>query len=460
MHTVKYFTFKNQQVRYIVIENCIWLMQYDLVKIEGTSLPRFVKQADSSRRKSVKLPKSPGPVIIWNIQDIIEATSSSTFIHDSSLRRELCQFQREHQSTTVILDATRDFQTNSRNIVRNVHNSPPRDHSTPSNPTKIETTGVGDLATTAEIVPFNFKSYEVRSMIIDDEPWFVAKDVCDALGLKSQTSLVNMRPHQKGIQKMLTLGGPQKLSIVNESGLYALIFKCQKKQAHDFQDWVTSEVLPAIRKTGTYTAPESYENTTQAVIKQPVLPDLTTEAIEKLENAQRTLRVLKDNAEFNGLSGTAAIHSAYQTLKQLTGIDFAELIGATHLIADSQEQLYTPTELGYKLGCSAQAVNIILCERHLQYKEALSSVQSTYAPTETGKQHSVFLDTTRRFNDGAMIRQLKWKASVLEILKQASLTIADEPTQRKQRQTMTPRELRLKDTTPIRRIKPNALRIR
>ena len=100
----------------------------------------------------------------------------------------------------------------------------------------------------------------VRVIERDGEPWFVAKDVCDILGLSNTSkALQDLKKKKKDITSSYTLstaGGKQKMSIVNEQGLYLLIMQSRKPQAVEFQLWITGEVLPAIRKTGGYVADE------------------------------------------------------------------------------------------------------------------------------------------------------------------------------------------------------------
>ena len=112
-----------------------------------------------------------------------------------------------------------------------------------------------------EIIPFDFKGSSVRVVMVDGEPWFVAKDVCDILGLGNVSWALNsLDSDEKGITRSDTLGGSQSLLTVNESGLYALIFKSKKPQAKAFQKWVTSVVLPSIRKTGGYSVRPSFKD--------------------------------------------------------------------------------------------------------------------------------------------------------------------------------------------------------
>lgn len=99
----------------------------------------------------------------------------------------------------------------------------------------------------------------VRTLLIENEPWFVGKDVAEALGYSVPNKAVREKvdSEDKGESKMDTPGGKQKLIIINESGLYSLILSSKLPSAKKFKRWVTSEVLPALRKTGSYTiAPE------------------------------------------------------------------------------------------------------------------------------------------------------------------------------------------------------------
>jgi prophage antirepressor-like protein len=93
----------------------------------------------------------------------------------------------------------------------------------------------------------------VRIIERDDQPWFVAKDVCNTLGLDNVSmALTRLDDDEKGINPIDTPGGRQNLSIVSESGLYALILRSDKPAAKAFRKWVTSEVLPSLRKDGFY----------------------------------------------------------------------------------------------------------------------------------------------------------------------------------------------------------------
>lgn len=111
------------------------------------------------------------------------------------------------------------------------------------------------------IIPFNFGKQQVRTLLIDEQPWFVAADVCSSLAIANVSLAVNGRADrdtdgldedEKGIATVNTPSGAQEMLVVNESGMYALIFKSRKAEAKRFKKWVTAEVLPAIRKHGRY----------------------------------------------------------------------------------------------------------------------------------------------------------------------------------------------------------------
>lgn len=97
----------------------------------------------------------------------------------------------------------------------------------------------------------------IRTVTIDGEPWFVGKDIAEALGYEKPTDAVRKRvdDEDRGISKMETPSGIQNMTVINESGLYSLILSSKLPNAKKFKRWVTSEVLPAIRKTGHYEAP-------------------------------------------------------------------------------------------------------------------------------------------------------------------------------------------------------------
>lgn len=111
----------------------------------------------------------------------------------------------------------------------------------------------GPPAAPGTAMEFSFEGCAVRSVLQAGEPWFVAADVCAILALtNSRQKVSNLDENEKGVTNAYTLGGEQKVAIVNEGGLYQLIFSSRKPQAKAFRRWVTGTVLPSIRKTGGY----------------------------------------------------------------------------------------------------------------------------------------------------------------------------------------------------------------
>ena len=120
--------------------------------------------------------------------------------------------------------------------------------------TTMSNTAVVVAAMENRVIEFYNEQFGViRSVVIDDEPWFVAADMCKVLGLdKVWNALQRLDDDEKGTTSISTLGGRQEMSIVNEPGLYSLILGSRKSEAKAFKRWVTHDVLPTIRKTGGY----------------------------------------------------------------------------------------------------------------------------------------------------------------------------------------------------------------
>lgn len=131
-----------------------------------------------------------------------------------------------------------------------------------------------------------FKSEEfgkIRTVTINNEPWFVSKDVATALGYSNSRDAISKHvfDDDKGVAKCDTPSGRQEMSVINESGLYALIFGSKLDSAKRFKHWVTSEVLPSIRRTGSYQKPMTPE---QMMRIQLEMIDDVSGRVTKLEN--------------------------------------------------------------------------------------------------------------------------------------------------------------------------------
>lgn len=137
-------------------------------------------------------------------------------------------------------------------------------------------------------VVFQFQSTSIRTIADDNgEPWFCANDVCEVLGYANPRQAIQKNCLEKGVSKRDTLtgGGNQELTFINEGNLYRLIIKSRKPEAEKFEQLVMDEILPAIRKTGSYQhRPES-------------LPAITADQIEKLiqKQLQKSLPVSQSN---------------------------------------------------------------------------------------------------------------------------------------------------------------------
>lgn len=252
----------------------------------------------------------------------------------------------------------------------------------------------------SNLVPFSFESHEIRVLTDDNgNPMFVAADICAALCITNPSdALTKLDDDEKGIGLTDTPGGTQNLSVVNESGLYTLILRCRDATKpgtapHRFRKWVTSEVLPSIRKTGKYEAPAA------------------TTDLPRPREIREAFACCLSIAKLIGLTGNQASLSADSGTRKLTGVSALALIDQTHLVADVRGKTYTPTELGKMLAepLTGAKFNRALEEKGLQVK----NINNDWLPTETARDHCQWLDTAKRRTDGTPIKQLKWFASIL-----------------------------------------------
>ena len=116
---------------------------------------------------------------------------------------------------------------------------------------------------------YNFNQNQVRTQLINNEPWFCLADCCNALSIKSSKDVVRQLPKKGAVlTRLLTNGGEQDSYFINEPNLYRLVFRSRKPQAQAFADWVYSEVLPSIRKTGAYGVPAIDAKTIGGIVKR------------------------------------------------------------------------------------------------------------------------------------------------------------------------------------------------
>jgi prophage antirepressor-like protein len=113
----------------------------------------------------------------------------------------------------------------------------------------------GDLMMNELQKVFSYHNAKIRTVILGGEPWFVAKDVCEILEIQNHIDAIKRLDNdEKGVVSIYPLGQKQEANAVNEFGLYNLILGSRKEEAKQFKRWVTHEVLPSIRKTGSYTS--------------------------------------------------------------------------------------------------------------------------------------------------------------------------------------------------------------
>lgn len=169
---------------------------------------------------------------------------------------------------------------------------------------------------------------EIRTVVIENEPWFVGKDIAFVLGYSNSRKAIidHVDDEDKGVTKCDTLGGSQDLTVINESGLYSLILSSKLPTAKKFKHWVTSEVLPAIRKTGTYTKPVD-KRPTEVILSEALLIakdtlEKQTQAIAELEDRNGRLdRKIEEDApkveQFDKFINSNGLYTLRDTAKLL-----------------------------------------------------------------------------------------------------------------------------------------------
>lgn len=249
----------------------------------------------------------------------------------------------------------------------------------------------------SNIIPFHFDDTDIRVIPNErGEPWFIAKEIAGALGYSDAEAMTRRLDDDEKQNLQLVGFGPRGVTIINESGLYSAILGSTKEEAKRFKRWVTSEVLPSIRKTGGYTAPNAKR------------PD-SVDAFKLVPLAVRAARAL-------GMDKNAAALSANQAVAKLTGTNVMSLLGASHLEAENQKAMFfTPTELGERISVSGRKFNMLLAEAGLQAKKG-----EHWVPLAAAEGFVRILDTGKKHGDGTMIQQVKWAENVLALIQQAA----------------------------------------
>ena len=177
-----------------------------------------------------------------------------------------------------------------------------------------------------EIQSFQFHNHNVRTINIDGDPWFVGKDVADVLGYSNTRDAliehVDMEDRmiaQKSDFPTLDIVSPRGMIIVNESGLYSLVLASRLPNAREFKHWVTSEVLPAIRKTGHYSLQQSDDNAVDTR-KELVLPQ-TSAPIKAAEKIAAKVFKAESNEDFKAVLALDTVFT------QTFGVSALEIMG-------------------------------------------------------------------------------------------------------------------------------------
>jgi prophage antirepressor-like protein len=142
-----------------------------------------------------------------------------------------------------------------------------------------------ELSSTPQLSAFRFRNAEIRAVGEGERVWFVAKDVCKALEISwSGRTLDSIKDEWKGMMDFITPRGTQSLTVISEPAVYKLAFRSRKPEAEAFTDWVASEVLPALRRTGIYS------------MRQPVALEPLIESMLEQEERLRAMEVWRENA--------------------------------------------------------------------------------------------------------------------------------------------------------------------
>lgn len=199
-----------------------------------------------------------------------------------------------------------------------------------------------------EIKLFEFEGQEVRTVVKDEDVWFVGKDVCKVLGFTNPRDAIRTHvfDEDKGVDSIDTLGGRQNMTIINESGLYALIFGSRLDSAKRFKHWVTNEVLPSIRKHGAYM--------TDAVLEQTLNdPDFMIGLLTELKTEREKRKELE----------LVSQQQKQQIAELQPKADYVDKILKC-------KDLLTVRQIAQDYGMTATAMNRLLHELGVQYKQS------------------------------------------------------------------------------------------
>jgi anti-repressor protein len=239
-----------------------------------------------------------------------------------------------------------------------------------------------------EVQLFNFESHEVRSLLLNNEPWFVGKDVAEALGYSKARNAIATHidsEDKKDAPIQGTLGGVQEMTVINESGLYSLVLSSKLPSAKKFKRWVTSEVLPALRKTGQYQVKE--------LSGQELMAKALIEAQSVLAAKDKQIEAMKPKVVFADAVATShtsiLVGELAKILKQ-NGIE----MGQKRLFAWLREKGYLIKRQGTDYNMPTQkAMDLGLFEiKEGSYVNGSGVNITTKTPKVTGKGQQYFIN--------------------------------------------------------------------
>ena len=238
-----------------------------------------------------------------------------------------------------------------------------------------------------EVQLFNFENHEVRSLLINSEPWFVGKDVAEVLGYEDTNQAIRKNVDNEDKLTRLIDGSGQKrnMTIINESGLYSLVLSSKLPSAKKFKRWVTSEVLPALRKTGQYQVKE--------LSGQELMAKALIEAQSVLAAKDKQIEEMKPKVVFADAVATShtsiLVGELAKILKQ-NGID----MGQKRLFAWLRENGYLIKRKGTDYNMPTQkAMDLGLFEiKEGSYVNGSGVNITTKTPKVTGKGQQYFIN--------------------------------------------------------------------
>ena len=249
-----------------------------------------------------------------------------------------------------------------------------------------------------EIIKFEFDGNDVRTMQINGEAWFVGKDVATVLGYARTADAVrkHVDEEDRGVSNLATPSGEQSMTIINESGLYSLIISSKLPAAKKFKRWVTSEVLPAIRKHGVYMTDAKAE---AIVTDKSALADLLQQAADQLKEKDILIEELKPKALFAdsvAASKSTVLVGELAKILRGNGVD----IGANRLFKWMRENGYLINRKGSDWNMPTQrAMDMGLFkikETTINHSNGVTTVSKT--PKVTGKGQQYFINKLLKKN--------------------------------------------------------------